>query len=281
MYFQCVQLYVGSRKKLYFVKIFIKISFAFFISILLFANCQSENIETEKSDLTKATFEITFDTLTLFDTVRNRPIPIATYTPKATDLNGLPIVILNHGYNFNEAGAYLGYSFLGETLAKNGYFVVSIEHDLATDDLLVLEGEPQIVRLPSWQKGSDNILFVLNNLQHRLPNLDYKKVTLIGHSNGGDMAVLFAHQHTELINRLITLDHRRMSFPKTKSLKMYSLRSNDQVADEGVLLSKAEQDSLQITIVPLKNTTHGEMSDSGTEAQKGEIKNFILQFLKG
>jgi predicted dienelactone hydrolase len=256
-----------------------KFNFYFLISILLFANCQSENTKTEKNNIAKATFETTFDTLTLFDTVRNRPIPIATYTPKTTDLNGLPIVILNHGYNFNEAGAYLGYSFLGETLAANGYFVVSIEHDLPTDDLLISEGKPQIVRLPSWQKGSDNILFVLKNLKNRFPNLDYKNVTLIGHSNGGDMAVLFAHQHSELITKVITLDHRRMSFPKTKSPKIYSLRSNDQVADEGVLLSKAEQDSLQITIVPLKNTTHGEMSDSGTEAQKKEITGFVLGFL--
>ena len=246
--------------------------------LLLFANCQSENIETEKSNIVQTNFEITFDTLTLFDTVRNRPIPIATYAPKATDLNGFPVVILNHGYNLNEAGAYLAYSFLGEALAKNGYFVVSIEHDLVTDDLLVLEGEPQIVRLPSWQKGSDNILFVLNNLRKKIPNLDYKNVALIGHSNGGDMAVLFAHQHSELINRLITLDHRRMAFPKTKSLKMYSLRSSDQTADEGVL--PTETDSLDFTIIPLKNTKHGEMSDSGTDEQKKEIMGFVLFFLK-
>jgi predicted esterase len=258
-----------------------KFNFWFLISLLLFTSCQSENIKTEKSDIAKANYEINFDTLTLFDSLRNRPIPIATYTPKAADLNDFPIVILNHGYNFNEAGAYLGYSFLGEILAKNDYFVVSIEHDLATDDLLVLEGEPQIVRLPSWQKGSDNILFVLKKLKNRFPTLNYENVALIGHSNGGDMAVLFAHQHPELISKLITLDHRRMPFPKTKSPKIYSLRSSDQIADEGVLLNKMEQDSLQITIVPLKNTTHGEMSDSGTEAQKNEIKDFILQFLKG
>jgi predicted dienelactone hydrolase len=258
-----------------------KFNFWFLMSLLLFASCQSENMEPEKGDIAEATFEITFDTLTLFDTVRNRPILLATYAPKVSDLKGFSVVILNHGYNFNEVGAYLGYSFLGEALAKNGYFVVSIEHDLATDDLLVLEGEPQIVRLPSWQKGSDNISFVFNYLQNRFPILNYKNVTLIGHSNGGDMAVLFAHQHQELITKLITLDHRRMSFPKTKSFKMYSLRSNDQVADEGVLLTKSEQDSLQLIIVPLKNTKHGEMSDSGTEAQKDEIRDFILQFLKG
>jgi hypothetical protein len=50
--------------------------------------------------------------------VRNRPIPLAVYTPKVSDLKGFSIVILNHGYNFNEPEAYLGYSFLGEALAK-------------------------------------------------------------------------------------------------------------------------------------------------------------------
>ncbi len=81
--------------------------------------------------------------------MRNRPIPLAVYTPKVSDLKGFSIVILNHGYNFNEPEAYLGYSFLGEALAKNGCFVIRIQHDLVTDDLLILEGEPQLVRLPS------------------------------------------------------------------------------------------------------------------------------------
>jgi predicted dienelactone hydrolase len=260
------------------VKKHIKIIFALFIIILLFASCEFKNEGREKNDIAKINYAVQFDTLTLFDSVRNRAIPIAVYAPKVGNLKGLPIVILNHGYNYNESGAYLAYSYLGETLATHGYFVVSIEHDLVTDDLLVLEGKPQLARLPSWQRGSDNIYRVLEELKSRYPNLKYEDVGLIGHSNGGDMAVLFAHQHPKLIARVITLDHRRMPFPNNKSLKMYSLRSNDQIADEGVL--PTETDSLMVTIVSLKNTKHGEMSDSGTEEQKKEITDFVVQFLK-
>lgn len=68
-----------------------------------------------------------------------------------------------------------------------------------TDDLLPLEGNPQILRLSNWVSGSQNILFALQQLRKNYPNLDYRKLTIAGHSNGGDMSVLFADQHPDLV----------------------------------------------------------------------------------
>jgi dihydrofolate reductase len=41
------------------------------------------------------------------------------------------------------------------------------------------------------------------------------KVTLIGHSNGGDIAMLFARNHPQFVKKIISLDSLRMPFPRT------------------------------------------------------------------
>jgi predicted esterase len=168
---------------------------------------------------------------------------------------------------------------LTEFLASNGFFVVSIQHELATDSLLPLTGNPQILRRPFWERGADNILFVINELKKTNPDLNYKHITLIGHSNGGDMTALFPAKYPNTVDKIITLDNRRMSFPKTKKVKVYSLRSSDQPADEGVLPTEKEIKKYKILIVKLTKTTHNEMDDNANDYQKKEIQNYILTFL--
>lgn len=259
------------------MKKLIKLGFWVFTIALIFTNCKSKNFNIDKNILS---YKVEVDTLNVFDSIRNREIPIAIYAPDVEELAGFPIVIFNHGYNYNQPGAYLGYSFITKALAKNGYVVVSVEHDLPSDELLILEGKPQVVRKPSWQKGSDNIDCAIKGLKTSYPKLDYNKITLIGHSNGGDMAVLFTTQHLGSIERLITLDHLRMPFPRTKSPKIYSIRSNDQVADEGVLPTKEEEIEFDMKIVKLENTGHGDMTNQGTLEQQEEINSLILEFVK-
>jgi hypothetical protein len=114
----------------------------------------------------------------------------------------------------------------------------------------------------------------------RLYLLNYNKVTLIGHSNGGDMSILFAHKYPTLINKVISLDNRRMLFPLTKQPQIYSLRSSDQPADEGVLPTLENQNKYKITIVKLLNTIHNDMDDNANAKQRKEIGNYLLEFLK-
>jgi predicted peptidase len=220
------------------------------------------------------------DTLTLYDQSRQRAIPIAIYKPKTNRTPKQKLVIFSHGYGQNKGGDYLAYSYLTEFLAAQGYVVVSIQHELPTDSLLPLNGIPQIVRRPFWDRGADTILFVINALQKTNPTLDYQKLTLIGHSNGGDMSALFPQKYPNIVTKIITLDNRRMALPKTKRVKVYSLRSSDQPADEGVLPTAKECKKYRMSIVKLANTPHNDMDDNANAAQRKEIQNYILAFLK-
>lgn len=224
-------------------------------------------------------FSISMDTLKLYDQSRHREIPIAIYKPTIHISAKQKIVIFSHGYGQNKGGDYLAYSYLTEFLALKGFFVVSIQHELATDSLLPLTGNPQIVRRPFWNRGADNILFVINTLKKTNPNLDYNHITLIGHSNGGDMTALFPQKYPNIVDKIITLDNRRMKLPKMKKVKVYSLRSSDQPADEGVLPTKKEVKKFGIKIIKLESTTHNEMDDNATKEQRKEMLHHILTFL--
>jgi predicted esterase len=223
--------------------------------------------------------DVRLDTMTIFDKDRLREIPIAIYQPTDKSKCNQKLVVFSHGYGQNKGGDYLAYSYLTNFLASNGYFVVSVQHELATDSLLPLTGNPQILRRPFWDRGADNILFVINTLKKTNPELDYKNIALIGHSNGGDMTALFPQKYQGIIANVVTLDNRRMSLPKSKSVKVFSLRSSDQPADVGVLPTKKEAKKFGVKIIKLENTTHNEMDDNGNDVQKMEIQNHILSFL--
>jgi predicted peptidase len=216
--------------------------------------------------------------ITLFDKSRNREIPIALYLPKK--IQNAPLVIIGHGYNFNRPGANKGYEFITNALTKKGYVVVSIQHELKTDELMPTTGEIQKVRKPFWDRGSANILYVINDFKKRYPKVNFNKIILIGHSMGGDISTTFTIQHPELVYKLITLDQRRVAFPRVPNPKIYSLRSSDQIADEGVIPSEEELKKFDMTIQKLPNTIHNDMNDNATEIQKKEMLDWILNFVK-
>lgn len=233
-----------------------------------------------KSFAVKSVFPVSLDTVKLYDQGRQREIPIAIYKSKSDrKIKNQNVVIFSHGYGQNKGGDYLAYSYLTQFLASKGFLVVSIQHELATDSLLPLTGKPQIVRRPFWERGADNILFVINELKKTMPDLNYNHITLIGHSNGGDMTALFAQKYPDIVDKIITLDNRRMPLPKTKNPKVYSLRSSDQPADQGVLPTAEEIKAFGMKIIKLQNTTHNEMDDKANDKQRKEIQNYILAFI--
>ena len=249
----------------------------FFILPVIFflINCSSK-----KSISSNGLYQVQLDTLTVYDKTRDRAIPIAFYRPKTKNkISHQKIIIFNHGYGANNGGDYLKYSYLTNYLASKGYFVVSIQHELPTDQLIPIKGNLHVVRMPFWARGSENILFVLNELKRTKPHLDYTHLILIGHSNGGDMVALFANKHPELVHKIITLDNRRMSLPRTFVPKVYTLRSNDYPADEGVLPTAEEQKRYNIT-VQNTNINHGSMDNKGNEEERKVLNNFIEKYLK-
>ena len=245
-----------------------KKTFAFLILLLFCISCA-----------TKRNVVRQFDEVYL-DQKRNREVPVSFYVPLDKVQKKRKVVIFSHDYSKNQPGANKEYSYLTNALAKNGYFVVSIQQELPTDDLLPMEGKPQIVRRSNWERGADNIQFVLSQLKDKFSYLDYSKVIISGHSNGGDQSVLFTEKYPEKVWKLITLDQRRYAFPRASQPKIYSLRSSDQPSDEAVLPTAEEQEKLRMTIIKLPNTIHNDMDDDGNDEQKQEIINYFLEFLK-
>lgn len=236
---------------------------------------------SKKKDAAKRK-EITVEKFEIYDSIRGRRIPYALFRPsiKPGDSDSIRLVIFSHGYGSNYPRNYLNYSYLTKRLAREGFWTLSIQHELEGDSLIPQSGMIRVVRMPFWKRGEENILFVLNHFRESNPQLVIESVDLIGHSNGGDMSVLTARDHPALIRKVITLDHLRMPFPLRSYPQFASLRSTDKTADEGVLPEAALCDSLGIRIIPLKNITHNEMNDEGTRKQKKQINTYIQKMLE-
>lgn len=106
-------------------------------------------------------------------------------------------------------------------------------------------------------------------------------MTLIGHSNGGDIAMLFARNHPQFVKKIISLDSLRMPFPRTGLTPILSLRGNDTKADEGVLPSQESLKQLAITIIPLPEAKHIDLCDRGPEVIQKQMNALILKSLRG
>jgi predicted esterase len=259
------------------------INFFLLICLALLSISLTNHKEAESSQNQNSTkpFPVKIDSLNIFDSGRNRLIPVAFYFPDTKKvLSKQKVIIFNHGYGGNNAVSNKAYSYLTEFLASQGYFVASIQHELPTDEPLAMTGKLLETRKPNWERGVQNILYVINELKKSKPSLDYKQLTLIGHSNGGDMIMLFAQEYPALVDKVISLDNRRMPLPRVKHPQIYSLRSSDQIADEGVLPTIEEQQKFGMKIIKLNNTAHNEMDDGANDAQRKQINNYIFDFLR-
>jgi hypothetical protein len=226
---------------------------------------------------------IRHETMTFFDQSRGRPVAVDIAVRRDKEMQAdagmlkLPVAILNHGNTVK----FTEYSFLANLFAARGYMTVSIQHDLASDPPLVTKvGEPYVGRLPVYERGVANILFAVEKMKKVQPNADYDHLTMVGHSNGGDIAVYFAKVHPEEVKKVVTLDNLRVPFMTDGKFKILSLRSHDPVfkADPGVVPDDEMCEQAGITVV---NTglQHTEISDRGPEAAKIKIEGMLDKFL--
>jgi predicted dienelactone hydrolase len=221
--------------------------------------------------------EVVVEQVELFDSARRRLIPLALYQPaKARAKTPLKAAIISHGYG----GRHTGYSFLANNLVAHGYFVASIQHELPGDAPLAMTGNIYEARQPVWERGGQNIRFVLQQLRPQYPQVDFRQLLLLGHSNGGDISLRFARTYPEQVQKVVSLDSRRMPFPRSRTPQVLSLRSSDQQADPGVLPTPAEQAAAGTTIVLLPATIHNDMWDGASAAQKQEMNDIISRFLE-
>ncbi len=226
---------------------------------------------------------IRHETVAFFDQTRDRPIDvdIAVRRDKAMQARAgllkLPVAILNHGNTVK----FTEYSFLANVFAARGYMVVSIQHDLVSDPPLVTKvGEPYVGRLPIYERGVKNILFAINKLKAMYPNADYDHLTMVGHSNGGDIAVYFAKMHPDEVRKVVTLDNLRVPFMTDGKFKILSFRSHDPVfkADPGVIPADEVCDHAGITVINT-GAQHNEMSDRGPDSVKQKIEGMLDKYL--
>jgi len=224
------------------------------------------------------------ETITFYDASRdNRPVAVDITVRRDRELQAnagmikLPVAILNHGNTVK----FTEYSFLANVFAARGYMVASIQHDLATDAPLVTKhGEPYVGRLPQYRRGIANIRFAIEELRKVQPNADYDRVTLVGHSNGGDISMYFAKLHPDQIKKVVTLDNLRVPFMTDGKFKILSFRSKDSVfkPDPGVIPDDEICEKAGITVVRT-GFQHNDMRDAGPDEAKASIQGILDKFL--
>lgn len=219
--------------------------------------------------------------LVVTDPERQRDIPIHVSFPRDVSVcnvnNRCPVAFLSSGYGV----PYDKYSFISDALNKAGYLVVAIQHELPGDPALAVAGHLYIERTENWLRGAATIRFVHNKLKADFAGYNFDKLTLVGHSNGGDISAWLFNEHANVVEKLITLDHRRVPLPRVKSASVLSIRGSDFPADEGVLHTVEEQMQFNACIVQVENSRHNDMTDFGPDWLKASLSNIVLEFLSG
>ena len=234
---------------------------------------------------TASKWAIKHETITFHDAARNNrlvAVDVAVRRDKEMQANAgmitLPVAILNHGNTVK----HTEYSFLANVFAMRGYLSISPQHDLPTDPPMVTKpGELYVGRLPQIQRGVANIHFAIEEMKKLQPNADYTKVTMVGHSMGGDISMYFAKEYPEEIKKVVTLDNLRVPFLTDGRFKILSFRSKDTQfkPDPGVVPDTEECEKAGITVV---NTgfQHNDMRDTGPDVAKSSIETMLNKFLE-
>lgn len=232
---------------------------------------------------TASKWAIRHETISFYDETRGRPIDVAVAVRRDKEMKAnagmgvLPVAIINHGNTVR----FTEYSFLANVLAARGYLAVSIQHDLASDAPLVTKvGELYVGRLPVYERGVANIEFTIAKMKKIQPNADYDHLTMVGHSNGGDISMYFAKLHPDNVKKIVTLDNLRVPFLTEGKFKILSFRSKDPVfkADPGVVPDDDICEQAGITVVKT-GFQHVDMSDRGPDKVKTSIQETLDKFL--
>ncbi len=233
---------------------------------------------------TASKWAIKHETITFYDPSRdNRPVPvdIAIRRDKEMQANAgmitLPVAVINHGNTVKNTE----YGFLANVFAARGYLVVSPQHDLPTDPPMVTKpGELYVGRLPQILRGVANIHLAMQEMKKVQPNADYSRVTMVGHSMGGDITMYFAKQYPDEVKKVVTLDNLRVPFVTAGKFKILSFRSKDPQfkTDPGVIPTdeECEKDGIQIVRTDFQ---HNDMRDTGPDDAKNSIQGMLDKFL--
>jgi pimeloyl-ACP methyl ester carboxylesterase len=146
--------------------------------------------------------------------------------------------------------------------------------------MVTKEGELYVGRLPQIERGVANIHFAVEQMKKVQPNADYAKVTMVGHSMGGDISMYFAREYPDQVKKVVTLDNLRVPFITNGKFKILSFRSKDPVfkADPGVVPDAEQCEKAGITVVDT-GFQHNDMRDTGPDKAKTSIETMLEKFL--
>jgi len=215
----------------------------------------------------------------IYDESRNRSIPIEITFPKNIDLCSAdlkcPVAFISAGYGVSHSK----YTFLSKQFNERGYLVIAIAHELSSDPMLSVSGDLYETRSENWSRGARTLDFLKGSLSKRFNKYDFEKLTLIGHSNGGDISAWLGNDGKTYIQKIITLDHRRVPLPRNSNFKVLSIRASDFPADKGVLPTEFEQEKYGSCIVNIPNAKHNDIADFGPIWLKEKINVLINNYL--
>jgi hypothetical protein len=217
----------------------------------------------------------------IYDEVRNRSIPVDITFPVEMDKCSLkskcPVAFLSAGYGVS----HFKYTFLSKQLNQLGYLVIAIGHELPNDSALSVSGDLYKTRSENWSRGAKTLDFLKGSLSKRFNKYDFEKLMLIAHSNGGDISAWLGNEDKPYIQKIITLDHRRVPLPRNSNYQILSIRAGDFPADKGVLPTEVEQEKYGSCIVNIPKAKHNDIADFGPMWLKERINFLISSYLNG
>jgi pimeloyl-ACP methyl ester carboxylesterase len=234
---------------------------------------------------TASKWAIRHETITFYDAARDNrkvEVDIAVRRDKEMQANAgmisLPVAVLSHGNTVK----FTEYSFLANVFAARGYIAVSVQHDLPTDPPMVTKvGEIYVGRRPQYERGVANIRFAVEQMKDVQPHADYDHLTLVGHSAGADISMLFATMYPDQTKKVVTLDNLRVPFVTNGKFKILSFRSKDPAfkTDPGVIPDDEICQKAGITVVKTE-FQHNDMRDTGPDEAKSAIDTMLDSFLE-
>ncbi|NTS76297.1 alpha/beta hydrolase [Catenovulum sp. SM1970] len=216
---------------------------------------------------------------TIFDKHRDRAIPAAIHFPdkqtQCSTTTQCPVAFISNGYGV----PHTEYQFLVELLTQAGYLTVSVGHEIKNDPPLAVSGDLFKNRSENWQRGAATLAFLQQDLAAKYPSYNFKKILLVGHSNGGDISAWYATEKPALVDKIITLDHRRVPLPRNPNLPILSIRASDFPADKGVLPEANNRQKHAICVVKIADAKHNDMTDLGPSWLTQHMTESITRFL--
>ena len=216
----------------------------------------------------------------IVDKIRDRVIPVTISEPSnsstCSEHNKCSVAFINAGYGI----AHTDYQFAADIFTAKGYLTIAVAHELKGDPALNRNPPYMATRLENWHRGVVTLKFLVNELSSRYPSYDFSQLTLLGHSNGGDISALYAALYPNQVERIITLDHRRMLLPRNKNIRVLTLRGSDFLADHQVLLNADELTQYPVKQVAIENSRHNDMYDGGPKWLVDRMSKELNKFMR-